>query len=218
MDALLFLGVEYLVKMTDTHLTTDARETYGEALAAYSRSDAGFDITLRLVQAFNGVTDSDVLRISVDVWLWYLDWVFTQERSVVDEVDANLLNRVWFNIPDALLRSRVVASMLQLDSSRGTDATEAATVRVQLHYSAMMAEGTIDEAGRSSVFLLLDILLTEALLFRGSSYVTRVLRRCLSVQPEDLRNESLSHIDEQLQQLSDSEAEALRREIWPLEP
>jgi hypothetical protein len=215
MDALLFLGREYLAKMTSTNLTSEEREDYQHAFAAYTTTEEGIGLSPQLVRAFNRLSVQDILSLSPEILLWYLDWLDSQTDSVIAAVDGSSLARVWFAFPDQLLRTRTMNFLLQLDLHRQNSPPNSAIAIIHRHFLDAMEERRLPEEQMPSLDLFIEILLTDAILAREGAFARQVLRYCLSNQPEALLSASLASIEKRLSELAPSDATFLRREIWP---
>jgi hypothetical protein len=214
-DALLFLGIEYLRKMTASDLTAEERENYQQAFAAFITTEEGLDVPLQLVRAFNRLSVEETLSLSMDVLLWYLDWLGAQTDSIQDSVDGNSLARLWFAFPDQLFRTRSLNLLLQFDLQKESSPSESMAATIHRHYMNTAAEKQLPEDQQSSINLFIDILLTDAILPREGTFARKVLRYCLADQPDQLITASLANIQQRLDELTPGEANSLRAEIWP---
>src|SRR5713226_7700025 len=95
MDPLLFLGNEFLRKMSDPALPEEEREAYRAEFSAYLQTEAGSSATVQLLLAFNKLDREDLQTFSRDTILWYLDWTSGLDPEQIREMDPELLAVIW---------------------------------------------------------------------------------------------------------------------------
>ena len=120
MNPLLFLGREFLNKMTGPDVPAEEREAYRDSLAVYSGSDEGAATPALLISSFNDLKPHDYEGFTPDAILWFVDWIASQENP---EQAAVLRPAVFQSIFTAFeephVRLRVVEVALQWEEARG---------------------------------------------------------------------------------------------------
>jgi len=119
-NPLLFLGREFLNKMTGPDVPAEEREAYRDSLAVYSGSDEGAATPALLISSFNDLKPHDYEGFTPDAILWFVDWIASQENP---EQAAVLRPAVFQSIFTAFeephVRLRVVEVALQWEEARG---------------------------------------------------------------------------------------------------
>lgn len=120
MNPLLFLGREFLNKMTGPDVPAEEREAYRDSLAVYSGSDEGAATPALLISSFNDLKPHDYEGFTPDAILWFVDWIASQENP---EQAAVLRPAVFQSIFTAFeephVRLRVVEVAVQWEEARG---------------------------------------------------------------------------------------------------
>jgi hypothetical protein len=160
MNPLLFLGREFLNKMTRPDVPAEEREAYRDALAVYSGSEEGAATPALLIRSFNDLKPDEYEGFTPDAMLWFVDWIASQEDP---ELAGLLRPAVFQNIFTAFeephVRLRVVEVAVQWEEARGLQ-PESSILR------------NIHEIAGEDRDLVMD-----ALLFDGGEYARRVIDR-----------------------------------------
>src|SRR5882762_5767270 len=80
MNPLLFLGREFLNKMTGPDVPAEEREAYRDSLAVYSGSEEGAATPALLIRSFNDLKPDEYEGFTPDAMLWLVDWIASQEN------------------------------------------------------------------------------------------------------------------------------------------
>jgi hypothetical protein len=158
MDAILFLGREFLHKMTGSDVDPEERESYRDSLAAFSESEDGRPAPGLLIRSFNRLRDEEYAAFPQETMLWFLDWIASQENEeLAASLDRAVFRRIWTAFDDEPVRLRVIEVALQWEA-----------VRISPRESILLA---IYEIAGDDRDLVLD-----ALRFDGSEYARAVMR------------------------------------------
>lgn len=160
MNPLLFLGREFLNKMTGPDVPAEEREAYRDSLAVYSGSEEGAATPALLIRSFNDLKPDEYEGFAPDAMLWFVDWIASQENP---ELAGILMPAVFQSIFTAFeephVRLRVVEVAVQWEEARGVQ-PESSILR------------SIYEIAGEDRDLVLD-----ALRFDGGEYARRVIDR-----------------------------------------
>ena len=119
MDPLLFLGREYLHKMTGSEIDAEEREAYRDALAVYSESADGLAIPHLLIASFNNLREEEYKAFSPETMLWFIDWIASQENDeLTSGLEGRVFRNIWAAFEEAPVRMRVLEVALHLESGR----------------------------------------------------------------------------------------------------
>jgi hypothetical protein len=158
MDAILFLGREFLHKMTGSDVDPEEREAYRDSLAAFSESEDGRPTPGLLIRSFNRLGDEEYAAFPQETMLWFLDWIASQENEeLAASLDRAVFRRIWAAFDDPPVRLRVIEVALQWEAER-----------ISPGESVLLA---IYEIAGDNRDLVLD-----ALRFDGSEYARAVMR------------------------------------------
>lgn len=158
MDPLLFLGREFLHKMSGSEIEAGEREAYRDSFAVYSESEEGRATPRLLIRSFNRLAAEEYSEFAPETLLWFLDWIASQQdEELTGSLEGGVFQNIWTAFDEAPLRLRVVEVALQLEAGRARP--EESILR------------SIFEIAGADRDLVVETLRTE-----GSDYATAVLR------------------------------------------
>jgi hypothetical protein len=158
MDPLLFLGREFLHRMSGSAIEAEEREAYRESLAVYSESEEGRATPMLLVRSFNRLAAEEYGGFAPETMLWFMDWIASlEEEELIGSLDRAVVRNIWMAFDLAPVRLRVLEVALQLESGR-----------VPPEESILPGIFEIADADRE--------LVVDALRLEGSDYASGVLR------------------------------------------
>jgi hypothetical protein len=212
MNPLLFLGSEYLFRMTDPTIPEEEQESYRAGLAAYLASEDGQNLSADLVRAFNEFEDSpeEITIFPRDTILWYLDWLTHQEAGLLVKVSPTVLESVWQSYDEELLRTRTIELTLLVESLQERKPEES---HVAMIFNRVQGSEEVDQVssrGYSTELAIVDALLTER-----STFALRVLQSCLRHSSFQVREQLQLHIRNRANQLGPEEALELLAQVFP---
>jgi predicted DNA-binding transcriptional regulator YafY len=119
MNPLLFLGREFLHKMSGAEIEAEEREAYRDALAVYSESEDGRATPRLLIASFNDLREEEYRAFSAEMLLWFIDWVASlEDGELTASLEGQVLRNIWAAFDEAPVRMRVLEVALQLESGR----------------------------------------------------------------------------------------------------
>lgn len=212
MNPLLFLGSEYLFRMTDPAVPEEEQESYRAGLAAYLASEEGQSLSADLVRTFNEFEDSpeDITVFPRDAILWYVDWLTHQEPQLLVKVNPTVLDSVWQSYDEELLRTRTIELTLLVESMQERKPEESHVVMI---FNRVQESEEVEQVGPKGYLKELGIV--DTLLTERSPFALRVLQSCLKHSRFQLREQLQLHIRNRANQLGPEEASELLAEIFP---
>ncbi len=160
MNPLLFLGREFLNKMTGPDVPAEEREAYRDSLAVYSGSEEGAATPALLIRSFNDLKPDEYEGFTPDAMLWLVDWIASQENpELAGVLRPAVFQSIFTAFEEPHVRLRVVEVGVQWEEARG----------VQPESSILLS---IYEIAGEDRDLVLD-----ALRFDGGEYARRVMYR-----------------------------------------
>jgi hypothetical protein len=130
MNPLLFLGSDFLQRMTAPDASADERESRSYGLAAYLDREGGLSAASAIVKAFNELNVDDALTLDRNVVLWYLDWLTLERPDLQSDVDAAALVTLWSAFNEPVVRTRVLESLIDLESTRDVRPEHSSVLRI----------------------------------------------------------------------------------------
>jgi hypothetical protein len=160
MNPLLFLGREFLHKMTAPDVPAEEREAYRDSLAVYSGSQEGAATPALLIRSFNDLEPDEYEGFTPDAMLWFVDWIASQQNpDLAGVLSPAVFQNIFTAFQEPHVRLRVVEVAIQWEEAR----------RVPPESSILQS---IHENAREDRDLVLD-----ALRFDGGEYARRVMSR-----------------------------------------
>lgn len=160
MNPLLFLGREFLHKMSGPDVPAEEREAYRDSLAVYSGSAEGAATPALLIRSFNDLQPDEYEDLTPDAMLWFVDWIASLENpELAGVLNPAVFRNIFTAFQEPHVRLRVVEVAVQWEEARGV-APESSILR------------TIFQIAGEDRDLVLD-----ALQFDGGAYARRVIDR-----------------------------------------
>jgi hypothetical protein len=150
MDPLLFLGREFLYKMSGSEIEAEEREAYRDSLAAYSESEEGRATPRLLIHSFNRLVEEEYGGFAPETMLWFMDWIASQEdEELTSSLERGVFRNIWTAFDEAPVRMRVLEVALLWESGRVQpeesilrDIFQIAGADKELVVEALRSEGT----------------------------------------------------------------------------
>ena len=119
MDPLLFLGREFLRKLSSPEIEAEEREAYRDSLAVYSESEEGRATPRLLIRSFNALAPEEYGGFAPETMLWFVDWIASQsDEELTGALEREVLRNIWRAFEEAPIRMRVLEVVLQLEAGR----------------------------------------------------------------------------------------------------
>lgn len=209
MEPLLFLGSEFLRKMTDSTLPEEDREAVRAEFAAYLETEEGSAAAPQLIKAFNTLDIEDLRTFPSDTLLWYLDWISSLDSHLLGIVEPATVAKIWHAFNDEVLRARAIEVLVITEPLRETKPSDSQVLNI-LRLVAPFQEDRVITAEATELGLqVVDSLLTEQ-----SDFALRVLRSSLDHSRGEFRSRWTAHIEDRLTQLGPLRAQNLRDLIF----
>ncbi len=120
MDPLLFLGREFLNKMTGPDVPAEEQEAYRDSLAVYSGSEEGAETPALLIRSFNNLKPDEYEGFTPDAMLWFVDWIASQENlELAGVLRPEVFQNIFTAFEEPHVRLRVVEVGVQWEEAQG---------------------------------------------------------------------------------------------------
>jgi hypothetical protein len=217
MDFLLFLGSEFLRRMTDPSVGDEEKQSFRYELAAYLNEEQGAAVSL--VNAFNRLDFDEASAFSRETVLWYLDWVTRERNDLTGYVEPRSISILWSAFNEPVVRTRAVEALVEIEGLR--DVRPAGSEIINIIRLAFGVRG--DEVFRDSDFPRLSLRdnepspdavsvvsqVIDTLLTEQSSFALRVLGESISQMPGQYRQHFHEEIRARLSALGRARAKEL---------
>lgn len=119
MDPLLYLGREFLHKMTGSDVAAEDREAYRDSLAVYSGSEDGAETPFLLIRSFNRLAPDEYEGFTSEAMLWFVDWIASLENAeLAGALEAAVFQNIFAAFEEPHVRLRVVEVALLWEEAR----------------------------------------------------------------------------------------------------
>jgi hypothetical protein len=213
MDILLFLGSEFLKRMTNPTVSAEERESLHYELSAYlEREQGGAAI---IVDAFNRLDFEEALSFDRETILWYLDWVTMEQRELTRRVEPASIAGLWSAFNEPVVRTRAVEVLIDVESLRDVRPSQSQIINL-VQRALGRGDESVGEATdtlpapdvQSVLSQIVNTLLTDQ-----RPFGLRVLGQSLEHMPYRYRQRLEEEVEGRLATLGEARAGALREAI-----
>jgi hypothetical protein len=217
MDPLLFLGSEYLRKMTDPTISEEEREDYRAELAAYLSTEEGGNLSVQLVRAFNKLDLDELLTLPKQTVNWYMDWLGSSRPALMEGATTESLAHIWWAYSDEVIRTRAIELILMLESAREGNPAESRILSIArrlVHAEEWPPEGQRELEGRPAGDFEMTLQIVDTLLTERSTFSLRVLGSLLRITPAGLGTRLSEHVKLKAAELGERSASDLLGQVF----
>ncbi len=207
MDLVLFLGGEFLKKMTDPSVSDEERESFRYELAAYFSQES--ESAASIVEAFNRLDSEDLSTFGRDTALWYLDWVTQEIPGLAKQVEPRSIGEMWSVYNEPVVRTRAVEALVGIEQLREVPPQRSEIIKL-FRLALNLRDEPEDRDRRPSLEALnvtgqiVDTLLTEQ-----SPFALNILGIVLPQMPSRYRLHFQGEIEKRVSMLGKARAEEL---------
>jgi len=217
MDPLLFLGSEYLRKMTDPTISEEEREDYRAELAAYLSTEEGRPLSTELVRAFNKLDLDDLRALPKETLNWYMDWLSSNQPALIEGATTESLAHIWWVHSDEVIRARAIELILMIESAREMNPAESSVLGITRRLAFPEEEsGEVqrEQVGPPRANVEIAVQMVDTLLTERTPFALRVLRNLLKLMPAEFGGHLNEHIRARAGELGQRDASELLHQIY----
>jgi len=209
MDLLLFLGGEFLKKMTDLSVSEEERESLRYELAAYLEEETG--AAANIVEAFNRLDSDELSSFARETALWYLDWVTQERHDLARHVEPGSLSTLWSTFNEPVVRTRAVEALIGIEQVRQVHHSRSEVINLVRLALGLRDERVLEDRERrpSAEAINVTSQIVDTLLTEQSPFALRVLGESLTRMPTSYRLHFQEEIETRVTVLGEARAQEL---------
>jgi hypothetical protein len=214
MDPLLFLGSEFLKKMTDPTAGEEDRESLRYEFATYfAEEDEG---SVSLVNAFNRLDFDELSTFARETALWYLDWVTRDRHELAGHVEPRALGVLWSAFNEPVVRARAVEAVVVVEEVREVRPARSEVINIIRLALGLQLEQSVEETDRlpTPEEIAVGGQVVDTLLTEQSPHSLRILGEAMARIPLPYRQHFQAEIDDRLANLGEVRAQQVRAIIY----
>lgn len=211
MDIVLFLGSEFLKRMTDPTVSAEERESLRYELSAYLEQEEGAGAAI--VDAFNRLDFEESLTFDREAIVWYLDWVTMERRELTRRVEPASVARLWSAFNEPVVRTRAVEVLVDVESLREVRPSQSQIITLVQRVLGRGDESDFEDSPLAPDVESILSQIVNTLLTDQRPFGLRVLGESLEHMPHRYRQRLEEEVEGRLATLGEARARALREAI-----